>query len=103
MTLKEATVYQEAICAGLHETGKDSPYRDDMIPKMKESCELAIRSLEAWEKVKSTISRNRSRILDGIEIEDIDARIIDEAWAGAYKSALDIINKHLPELEEQDE
>ena len=46
MTNEEAIVMQKAIKAGLHETGKDHPYRDDMIPLMKESCDMAIEALE---------------------------------------------------------
>lgn len=36
MDNKEAKIYIKAIEASLHETGKDSPYRDELIPKMKE-------------------------------------------------------------------
>lgn len=92
MTLKEATVYQEAICAGLHETGKDSPYRDDMIPKMKESCELAIRSLEAWEKIANEINDGRSQfwVCGPVADDGIDF-------------ALEVINKHLSEAEGENE
>lgn len=46
MTREEAIVMQKAIRDNLHETGKDYPYRDDMIPLMKESCDIAIKSLE---------------------------------------------------------
>jgi len=46
MTQKEAIKMQEAIKAGLKETGKDHPYRDALIPLMKESCDMAIKALE---------------------------------------------------------
>lgn len=46
MTNQEAINLQEAIIAGLHETGKDFPYRDELIPLMKESCEMAIEALK---------------------------------------------------------
>lgn len=46
MSNKEAIKMQEAIKAGLKETGKDHPYRDALIPLMKESCETAIEALE---------------------------------------------------------
>ena len=46
MTREEAIVMQKAMRDNLYETGKDYPYRDDMIPLMKESCDIAIKSLE---------------------------------------------------------
>lgn len=46
MTREEAIVMQKAMRDNLHETGKDYPYRDDMIPLMKESCDIAIKTLE---------------------------------------------------------
>lgn len=46
MTREEAKIFIEGIRDGLHETGKDYPYRDDMIPLMKESCDVAIKALE---------------------------------------------------------
>jgi hypothetical protein len=46
MTEKEAIVFLEAIKRGLHQTGKDHPYRDDLIPKMKEALFIAIEALE---------------------------------------------------------
>jgi hypothetical protein len=46
MTEKEAIVFLEAIKRGLHQTGKDHPYRDDLIPKMKEALCIAIEALE---------------------------------------------------------
>ena len=44
--IDEAIILQEAICKGLKETGKDFPYRDELIPLMKESCLVAIKALE---------------------------------------------------------
>ena len=46
MTGDEAIVFLEAIKRGLHQTGKDHPYRDDLIPKMKEALCIAIEALK---------------------------------------------------------
>ena len=46
MTIKDAINLQEALMVGLHETGKDFPYRDELIPMMKESCKMAIEALK---------------------------------------------------------
>ena len=46
MTNQEAAKMQEAIKVGLKETGKDHPYRDELIQPMKESCDMAIEALE---------------------------------------------------------
>lgn len=51
MTNKEAIKMQEAIKAGLKETGKDHPYRDALIPPMKESCNMAIEALEIEQRI----------------------------------------------------
>ena len=52
MTNKEAIKMQEAIKAGLKETGKDHPYRDALIPPMKESCNMAIEALETQDAAR---------------------------------------------------
>lgn len=44
--LDKAITLQKAIYKGLKETGKDYPYRDDLIPLMKESCLMSIKALE---------------------------------------------------------
>ena len=54
---------QEAIKAGLKETGKDHPYRDAIIPRMKESCDMAIKALE-----KQTLKKPK-RIITCKEID----------------------------------
>lgn len=46
MEIKEAIIYIKAIEKGLYETGKDSPYRDALIPKMKEACNVVVKELE---------------------------------------------------------
>jgi hypothetical protein len=56
MTREEVIVFLEAIKRGLHQTGKDHPYRDDLIPKMKEALCIAIEELKA-EPCKDAISR----------------------------------------------
>jgi hypothetical protein len=56
MTREEAIVIQRAIREKLHETGKDFPYRDEMISVMKESCDMAIKALEQ-EPCEDAISR----------------------------------------------
>jgi predicted RNA-binding Zn-ribbon protein involved in translation (DUF1610 family) len=46
MTKEEVIAFLGAIKHGLHQTGKDHPYRDDLIPKMKEALCIAIKALE---------------------------------------------------------
>lgn len=46
MNLEECILYLKAIRAGLKETGQDHPYRDEMIPKMKEALTKAIDMLD---------------------------------------------------------
>lgn len=47
MTLEEAKKMLKAMRDGLHETGKDFPYRDECIPYMKEACNMGIKALDA--------------------------------------------------------
>lgn len=44
--IDEAIILQELIYNGLEETGKDFPYRDELIPLMKESCLMGIKALK---------------------------------------------------------
>ena len=44
--LDKAITMQKAIYNGLKETGKDYPYRDELIPLMKESCLMSIKALD---------------------------------------------------------
>ena len=46
MTKEYAIEMIKAIKNGLHETGKDFPYRDEIIPIAKEALEMAITALE---------------------------------------------------------
>ena len=71
MTREEAIVMQKAMRDNLYETGKDYPYRDDMIPLMKESCDIAIKSLE-----QETVSR---------EVYDHEYTLRKELETKAYK------------------
>lgn len=50
MIREEAIRFIDAIKRGLKSTGKDYPYRDEYIPKMKEACEDAIKALEILEE-----------------------------------------------------
>lgn len=64
MTEKEAIIFLEAIKRGLHQTGKDHPYRDDFIPKMKEALDVAIKLLKAELKAKPKNRIERERYED---------------------------------------
>ena len=46
MTREYAVEMIKAIKDGLHETGKDFPYRDEIIPIAKEALDMAIEALE---------------------------------------------------------
>ena len=46
MIREEAIKFMKAIKRGLKSTGKDYPYRDEYIPKMKEALEMAINALK---------------------------------------------------------
>ena len=50
MTREESIAYIKAIKNGLHETGKDFPYRDEIIPVAKEALDMAIKALSSSEK-----------------------------------------------------
>lgn len=46
MTREKAIALLKALKNGLHETGKDFPYRDEVIPPSKEALDMAIKTLE---------------------------------------------------------
>lgn len=46
MTREEAIKLIKALKNGLHETGKDFPYRDEIIPVAKQALDTAIKALE---------------------------------------------------------
>ena len=73
MTEKEAIVFLDAIKRGLHQTGKDHPYRDDLIPKMKEALCIAIEEMKA-ESCKDAISR---KSVDAL-VDELARAISDE-------------------------
>jgi hypothetical protein len=79
MTREETITMLANMRDGLHETGKDFPYRDKCIPYMKEACDMAIEALKQdsiLNKIKAEIQglRNCScSCSDGIidDVEDI--------------------------------
>jgi hypothetical protein len=73
VTEKEAIVFLGAIKRGLHKTGKDHPYRDDLIPKMKEALCIAIEEMKA-ESCKDAISR---KSVDAL-VDELARAISDE-------------------------
>lgn len=46
MTNQQAIDMQKVLMTGLHETGKNFPYRDSLIPLLKESCKMSIEALK---------------------------------------------------------
>lgn len=49
---------------GLHETGKDFPYRDECIPYMKEACNMGIEALRRQDRIL--------QILDDCDLEALE-------------------------------
>ncbi len=87
MTKEEANKMIEAIKNGLHETGKDFPYRDEIIPIAKDALDMA------------------SRALDGISALSKDLKAIDRSSMSketliGFNTALALFNKHLGSLEQ---
>ena len=69
MTKEEAIKMIKAIKNGLHETGKDFPYRDEIIPIAKEALDMAITELEQ-EPCADAISRQAAiNLIESIETE----------------------------------
>lgn len=74
MTEKEAITFLDAIKRGLHQTGKDHPYRDDLIPKMKEALCIAIEEMKA-ESCEDAISRKDAIMcMTGMYIADLELK-----------------------------
>lgn len=69
MTKEETIVFLESIKRGLYQTGKDYPYRDVLIPKMKEALCEAIKELKT-ESCEDCVSRRK--LID--KLETIDKR-----------------------------
>lgn len=64
MTNEEAIKMIKAIKNGLHETGKDFPYRDEIIPIAKEALDMAIQALKEQENpnfIKSILLGKKKR------------------------------------------
>lgn len=88
---------QEAIKAGLKETGKDHPYRDALIPLMKESCDMAIEALELVtintesDEIKVTNCNDKDTIYrqDAIDaaMRDVSDKRTHDFNAGATRAA----------------
>lgn len=82
MTREYVVEMIKAIKNGLHETGKDFPYRDEIIPIAKEALEVAIKALEQepkseWQhdhEILKAHSDGANDVLDKIraEIEQLD-------------------------------
>lgn len=89
METKEAIIYIKAIEKGLYESGKDSPYRDELIPKMKEACNVALKALQE----KAIFDEVRTKIMskDGLE-ETLE--IIDECKLSKLERAKEVIKKY---------
>ena len=83
MTREEAIAYIKAIKNGLHETGKDFPYRDEIIPVAKEALDMAIKSLEQ-EPCGNAVSREA--------VEDAIAETIVNGESLGYAVAWDILS-----------
>lgn len=84
MTYREAIKMQEAIKAGLKETGKDHPYRDALIPLMKESCDMAIKALE---------TRDRQAIIAGSYLLEGEDNNVPSSDAISRKAAIDLVRE----------
>lgn len=87
MTKEYASEMVRAIKNGLHETGKDFPYRDEVIPVAKDALDMA------------------SRALDGISALSKDLKAIDRSSMSketliGFNTALALFNKHLGRLEQ---
>lgn len=62
MTRAEAIALLKALKNNLHETGKDFPYRDEIIPLSKEALDMAIASLTIDEKYDLEFARSEKDI-----------------------------------------
>ena len=82
MSIDEAIELQKALQVGLKETGKDSPYRDALIPLMKKSCDIAISALEAQKKLAEYKHLSFDTMRYGLF--NVDAFLIDEAKGGEH-------------------
>lgn len=96
MTREEAIKFMKAMKRGLKSTGKDYPYRDEYIPKMKEACEMAIKALEQ-EPILDKISTEIMQL--DYDLEDVDYDYDDMAQTETVhiicrEQVLQIIDKY---------
>lgn len=72
MTREEAIALLKALKNGLHETGKDFPYRDEVIPPSKEALDMAIKELEQDPTTKNDL------VVDWESYKDVDGNSLDD-------------------------
>lgn len=82
MTREYAIEMIKAIKNGLHETGKDFPYRDEIIPIAKEALDKAITTLESVSALSA-------------DLKAVDRESMDEKVLIGFNIALALFNKHL--------
>jgi hypothetical protein len=95
MTREETITMLANMRDGLHETGKDFPYRDKCIPYMKEACDMAIEALKQ-EPCEDEI------ILTKEEYGQLLSNEFDNGYAKGYREALEqdsILDKIKAEIE----
>ena len=95
----------EALKNNLHETGKDFPYRDEIIEPSKEALNMAIAGLKAWSNVREQLIDEKEFAYadfdeykrDVLGIDDIDD-LPDDDFRYGMERAIDIIDKQLREV-----
>jgi hypothetical protein len=96
MTREEGITMLANMRDGLHETGKDFPYRDECIPYMKEACDMAIEALKQE-------PREDEVILTKKEYGELVSSEFDNGYAKGYREALEqedsILGKIKAEIE----
>jgi hypothetical protein len=96
MTREETITMLANMRDGLHETGKDFPYRDKCIPYMKEACDMAIEALKQE-------PREDEVILTKKEYRELVSSESDNGYAKGYREALEqkdsILDKIKAEIE----
>lgn len=101
MTREKAIALLKALKNGLHETGKDFPYRDEVIPPSKEALDMAIKALKqesVIDKIKEEIKALSPTLTEyDIEYENPVKNAIWEILA----EVLYIIDEYREENEKQ--
>lgn len=110
MTREEAVNYIEDIKNGLHETGKDFPYRDEVIPVAKEALDIAIKALEQeprWIPVSEMLPDFNDVVLASTDSNYDESKVIiivynaDEFWFnGRIKAWMPLPKPYRAESEE---